>query len=69
MNANVGGLDRGLRVVIGVAVLSLYFFLDGNAKYWSLIGIVPLLTAAIGYCPLYSILGIKTCPVKTGNAH
>ncbi len=65
MNANVGGFDRVFRVVAGLALLSLFFVLDGSARYWGLIGIVPLLTAVVRFCPLYSLVGINTCPVQT----
>jgi hypothetical protein len=64
MSANVGGVDRSVRVVLGIALLSLYFVLEGNLRYLGFIGLVPLLTAAIGYCPLYALLGINTCPTK-----
>lgn len=62
--ANVGSLDRAIRVVLGVALLSLLYFLDGKLRYLGLIGLVPLATAAMGFCPLYSLLGIRTCPAK-----
>lgn len=69
MKPNVGGFDKVLRVVVGIVLLSLIFVLEGNARWFGLIGLVPLLTAAMGYCPLYSILGIRTCPVSgTRNA-
>jgi len=61
---NVGSLDRIVRVVVGLAVLMLWFVLEGPARYLALVGLVPLLTAAIGYCPLYSVCGLRTCPVK-----
>ena len=61
MNANVGGVDRILRIVVGIAVLSLFFVLEGNARYWALIGIVPILTGTFRFCPIYPILGINTC--------
>lgn len=64
MAANVGGIDRILRIVAGIAVLSLYFMLDGNARYWALLGFVPLLTGLFRFCPAYSLLGISTCPMK-----
>jgi len=66
MQTNVGSLDRIVRVVIGVALL-VWFFVDNGGGFWhyaKLIGIVPLLTAAMGSCPLYSVLGISTCPMK-----
>lgn len=65
MNANVGGIDRALRVVVGLAVLSLLFVLDGNARWLGLIGIVPLATASMGWCPLYALIGVNTCPART----
>lgn len=62
---NVGKLDRALRVILGIALIAGYF-LDTDATYrWLyLIGIVPLVTGLIGSCPLYSLLGISTCPMN-----
>lgn len=62
MLANVGTLDRVLRVVVGLGLLSLVFV--GPQTPWGWIGLVPLITALIGYCPAYSIFGIRTCPLK-----
>jgi len=59
MNKNVGTLDRGLRLIIGLAVLSLVFV--GPKTPWGWLGLVPLLTAGMSFCPLYTLLGIKTC--------
>ena len=59
---NVGPVDRGLRVVLGAAILSLAFV--GPQSPWAYLGLMPLLTAAIGWCPLYSVLGINTCHTK-----
>jgi hypothetical protein len=64
MAANVGGIDRALRIVAGLAVLSLFFVLEGSARYWALIGFVPLLTGIFRYCPAYSLFGFNTCPMK-----
>jgi hypothetical protein len=64
MNANVGGIDRTLRMVAGLAILSLFFILEGNARYWGLVGIVPLLTGFFRFCPVYPMLGINTCSMK-----
>ncbi len=61
MAANVGGIDRVLRIVAGVALLALGLF--GPLGWWGLVGLVPLGTAAVGFCPLYALLGINTCPV------
>ncbi len=62
MPKNEGGLDRVLRVIAGLAVLSLAFV--GPKTPWAYLGLVPLLTGALGFCPLYSLLGVNTCPVK-----
>jgi hypothetical protein len=62
--ANVGGIDRILRIVAGIAVLLLFFMLEGNARYWALLGLVPLLTGLFRFCPAYSLLGLNTCPMK-----
>lgn len=57
---NVGGIDRILRVIIGLVVLSLVFI--GPQTPWAWLGLIPLLTGVFGYCVLYSIIGFKTCP-------
>jgi hypothetical protein len=67
MTPNVGGMDRTLRIVVGLALLSLFFLLEGNARYWGLIGIVPILTGTFRWCPAYLPFGINTCPAKTGE--
>ena len=61
MKANVGGIDRILRIVVGIAVLSLFFVLEGDTRWWALAGLVPLGTGLINFCPFYPILGINTC--------
>ena len=67
MTRNVGGLDRTVRIVVGLALLSLTIILEGNARWWGLIGLVPLATGLFSTCPLYSILGFNTCPLKVGR--
>lgn len=62
MKANVGGIDRVLRIVLGLALIALT--LTGAIGAWGWIGLVPLATAAMGYCPLYTVLGFSSCPVK-----
>jgi hypothetical protein len=57
---NVGSVDRVLRIAVGLALVSLVFI--GPKTAWGWIGVVPLLTAVVGICPLYSLLGIRTCP-------
>ena len=60
MTKNMGTTDRGIRAVLGVVLLVLFFTLEGSIRYIGLLGIVMLLTAAVGYCPLYKPLGIRT---------
>jgi hypothetical protein len=62
MQTNVGGIDRILRAVIGLALIALT--LAGTIGAWGWIGVVPLLTAALGFCPLYTMLGFSSCPMK-----
>ena len=62
MQRNVGNIERGIRVVVGLVLVSLVFV--GPQTPWGWIGIVPLATGLIGFCPLYSILGINTCGTK-----
>ena len=63
MTANVGGIDRILRIVAGLAILSQFFF--GLQTPWALIGLVPLLTGIVRFCPAYTLLGLRTCPMKS----
>lgn len=58
MPKNEGTIDRALRIIVGLAVLSLAFI--GPQTPWAYLGLVPLLTGLVGYCPLYSLLGICT---------
>jgi hypothetical protein len=64
--ANVGAIDKAVRIVAGAALIALTFVgpFTETLYPWGLIGIVPLVTGLIGWCPAYSILGIKTS--KTG---
>ncbi|KAB2955999.1 MAG: DUF2892 domain-containing protein [Thermoanaerobaculia bacterium] len=61
---NEGAVDRTLRVLVGLAGISLVFF--GPKTPWGWIGLLPLLTGLAGTCPLYSLLGLSTCPSKKG---
>ena len=58
---NVGSIDRILRIIVGLGLISLVFV--GPQTPWGWIGIVPLLTAVISFCPLYTLIGIRTCPI------
>jgi hypothetical protein len=62
MQTNVGNIDRILRAVIGLALIALTW--AGTIGVWGWIGVVPLLTAALGFCPLYTMLGFSSCPMK-----
>ena len=65
MKTNVGSIDRTLRIVAGLAILSLFFVLGEGQRAWALLGLVPLLTGLISWCPLYTLLGIRTCRVAS----
>jgi hypothetical protein len=58
MTGNVGGIDRVLRILVGLGLLSLVFV--GPQTPWGWIGVVPLLTALIGWCPAYTLIGWST---------
>jgi hypothetical protein len=62
LRTNVGGLDRILRIVAGIVLLALGWF--GPLGWWGLIGLVPLATGLMSTCPLYTILGLNTCPLS-----
>lgn len=62
MKTNVGGIDRILRIVIGLVLIALAA--TGTVGAWGWIGVVPLATGALGSCPLYTMLGFNTCPMK-----
>jgi hypothetical protein len=64
MEQNIGGVDKALRIVVGLALLSLLFILEGNARWWGLIGIGPILTVVLGWCPTYTLIGVSTCKTK-----
>lgn len=61
MKQNVGTVDRVIRVAAGLILLSLVFVLEGNARWWGLVGLLPLATGLMGWCALYIPLGINTC--------
>lgn len=62
MKSNVGGIDRILRIAVGLALIGAT--LAGVIGAWGWIGIIPVATGATGFCPLYPLLGISTCPLK-----
>ncbi len=62
MKSNVGGLDRSLRIAAGAGLLVATAM--GAIGMWGLVGIVPLATGLFGYCPLYGLLGLNSCPLQ-----
>ena len=62
MSLNVGSWDRVLRVVVGLVLIALAA--TGTVGWWGWLGVVPLATGLFGFCPAYTLLGIKTCPMK-----
>jgi hypothetical protein len=65
MKTNEGKVDRILRILVGLGLLSLVFV--GPQTMWGLVGLVPLLTGLIGFCPLYKVFGFDTCPLTMKN--
>jgi hypothetical protein len=63
MKFNVGGIDRALRITIGLVLITLT--LTGTIGLWGWIGIVPLATGALRFCPFYPLLGYSSCPTTT----
>lgn len=65
LTKNMGTIDRALRIVLGLALLAAFFAMpEMSARWVLLIGIVPLVTGLVGSCPLYSVFGLSTCPVR-----
>ena len=64
MKTNEGVTDRVIRVAVGLLILGSFFLIEGNARWLAGIGVVPLLTGLAGYCPLYSLFGLSTCPLE-----
>ena len=63
MKSNVGGIDRTVRIVAGLTLIALA--VTGTVGVWGWLGVVPLATGLIGWCPPYAMLGINTCKVKS----
>jgi Protein of unknown function (DUF2892) len=61
MIKNIGSIDRAARIIIGLGLLSTLMFVGSGWKWLGLVGLVPLLTALVGWCPAYGVLGVKTC--------
>jgi len=62
LKINVGSIDRSLRIVVGLALVAWAIFFSGPV--WAWIGVVPLVTGLFKFCPLYTLLGMNTCPTN-----
>ncbi|MBI5269117.1 MAG: DUF2892 domain-containing protein [Burkholderiales bacterium] len=65
MKSNVGGFDRIARILVGLVLVALAA--TGTLGLWAWIGIVPLATGLLGFCPAYTLLGMNTCPMKSSG--
>ena len=63
MKSNVGGIDRTVRIVVGLSLIAL--LATGTVGVWGWLGVVPLATGLMGWCPPYAMFGINTCKVKS----
>jgi hypothetical protein len=61
---NVGSTDKIIRIVLAIILFSLFFILQGNLRFIAILGFVPLITAIVGFCPIYTLLGISTGKAK-----
>lgn len=64
MRINLSSVDRILRIVVGLIALSLMLLADDGAPWFALIGSAPILTALLGWCPLYALTGMTSCPTR-----
>ncbi len=65
MKTNIGSFDKTVRIVAGLILVSMFYWVDGSLKYFGIVGLVLLITSFVGFCPLYSFLGINTCKTKS----
>lgn len=65
MKTNIHPIERGLRVAVGLFLMSLAFW--GPSSLWFLLGIIPVATGLSGWCPLYAMFGISTCKINTSS--
>lgn len=63
MKSNMGSIDRGLRIVVGVVLVVLALL--GTIGWWGWLGVIPIVTGALGNCPVYSVIGVNTCGNKS----
>ena len=67
MTSNMGNADRVIRFILGIALVSLFFLLEGGARWFGLIGVVLIVTSSVSFCPLYRLLGLNTTGTKTSS--
>lgn len=65
MSRNVGTIDRVLRIIVGLALIAAAA--TGTIGVWGWIGVVPVLTALVGFCPAYTLLGLSSCPLSSNK--
>ncbi len=65
MKSNMGSIDRALRIIVGLVLVGLA--LTSTVGWWGWLGIIPIVTGALGNCPLYSVIGVNTCGTKQCN--
>lgn len=63
MKFNLGGIDRGLRIAVGIVLIVLAA--TETVGWWGWLGVIPLLTGLVAFCPLYRLFGLNTCPLKS----
>ncbi len=61
MHSNVGGIDRILRIVAGLILLTFVAVYQGDERWFGLIGVIPLMTGLFRFCPAYRLIGVNTC--------
>ncbi len=64
MGTNVGKADRAFRIIIGVALITFAIYGTWSYAYLGWIGVIPIVTALVGWCPAYRLLGLSTCPLN-----
>ncbi len=66
MKGNIHNIERGIRIAVGAGLVGAFFFFDPS-NFWYLIGVVPLLTGLVGWCPPYALFGFSTKPAACGG--
>lgn len=69
MKKNVGTIDKWIRIILGIALLGLIFILQSDWRWIGLIGIIPLVTGLVNYCPIYALFGIHTNHDEKKESH